>query len=392
MQDLTLIPLHEVLIANGYTLDRSKSSKMYPCVVNPNTNERFIVSKRGENYLYFNPNEQSDRGNIISFCRIHALDIKQLVKNYDENIEMAKSYTHDFFKAQTDPNLILKTYDSLEKVNKENMGQCLIFKQRGFDMDYIGQIENTLRKDEKNNIVIPNYKLADKEFGDIYKDKLFFLSGYTKRLNYPITKDRNGQELERPIKSIQSGAKGLEIINVNKDPKTISHIVISESIIDSLSLGQLKGLDPKKTMFVSTAGNFNAQNLEKTLFAILDKANNARIILAFDNDEKGIAFSEQIESKILKHTKKFPTTYKPFAKDCNDDLKITNITGLKNLNENTYQDWVYSKMLKYKITKDTSTRATLLHHFRKLNSLKPFNEENIQVFNNTRKHAAIKGL
>lgn len=391
MQDLTKLPLHEVLLVNGYVLDRVKSSKMYPCVVNPHTGERFIVSKRGENYLYFNPNESSDRGNILSFCKIHNVHIKELVSTYDHNIALAKSYNMDFFKAHKDPNTIVSDYKKLKLVNEKNLNQCLIFRQRGLDEQYLAKIKDAFRKDEKNNIVIPNYKLADKEFEGDRQDKLL-ISGYTKRLNFPITKDKDGNELGRPLKSLQYGAKGLEIINTNKDPKAIAHIVISENIIDSLSLGQLKNFDPNITMFVSTAGNFSLDSIERTLHHILDKTINAKVILAFDNDEKGHQYTQAVFDSIQKHTHKWATTYKPFAKDCNDDLKIYNITGLKSLNETDYQEWIYKKILKYRMTKDTQTRATLLHNFRKLDSLKPLNEENRQTFNAIRKHAAIKGL
>lgn len=84
--------------------------------------------------------------------------------------------------------------------------------------------------------------------------------------------------------------------------------------------------------------------------------------------------------------------YKPFSKDCNDDLKIHNITGIQTLNQENYQNWVHMKILKYKISNDTNTRALLLHNLRKLHSLKPLSEENIQIFNTIKKHASIKPL
>ena len=113
MQDLTKLPLHEVLLANGYKLDRVKSSKMYPCLVNVDNNERLIVSKKGENYLYFNPNDETDRGNILSFVRIRGLDIKELVANYDTNITLANEYKHQFFTHKQDSYQIIKAYKAL---------------------------------------------------------------------------------------------------------------------------------------------------------------------------------------------------------------------------------------------------------------------------------------
>ena len=95
MQDLTKLPLHEVLLANGYKLDRVKSSKMYPCLVNVDNNERLIVSKKGENYLYFNPNDETDRGNILSFVRIRGLDIYE---NLVFDMLIKRDFSLNYFK------------------------------------------------------------------------------------------------------------------------------------------------------------------------------------------------------------------------------------------------------------------------------------------------------
>ena len=362
MQDLTKLPLHEVLLANGYKLDRVKSSKMYPCLVNVDNNERLIVSKKGENYLYFNPNDETDRGNILSFVRIRGLDIKELVANYDTNITLANEYKH----------------------------QIPLFKQKGFDIEYLKPLQHTFKKDEHNNIVIPNFKLSSDDKN--YNPKIMFICGYTKRLNYPITKDKQGVELTRPLKSLQYGNKSLEILSGNKNPALIKNIIISENIIDSLSLGQMKNIPPQECVFISTAGNFNIKTLEESMLYILDKAPNARITLAFDNDTKGQSYTQEMEKNILTHTKKLPYIYKPFSKDCNDDLKIRNITDLKTLNQETYQGWAEAKILKYRVSNDTNTRALILHHLRKLHSLKPLNEANRNLFNTIKKHASIKLL
>ncbi|WP_394980699.1 toprim domain-containing protein [uncultured Helicobacter sp.] len=391
MQDLTTLPLHEVLLCNGYTLDRAKSSVRNPVLRNEN-GDKLVISKKGENYLYFNANSDSDRGNILSFARIRNLDVKTLIQNYDTNIDLAKEYKHNFFTTTKDPDAIHNEFKALKSLSQEDINNNILFKARGFDKQYMSVFANVIKQDERGNIVIPNYKLADNEFGESFKDKMIYICGYTKRLNYPITKDRNGIELEKPLKNLQKGSKGLEALSINKHAKEIKSIIISESIIDSLSLGQLRGFDPQTTMFLSTNGNFHADSLQKTLFAIIDKTPNAKITLAFDNDERGRAFRESLQDSILKATKKLPNTYKPFAKDCNDDLKIHNITGLKMLKEEAYQEWAYTKIIKYKMTKDTQTRAKLLNDFRRLDSLKPLNEENKQTFNAIRKHASIKGL
>ena len=66
----------------------------YPCLTNDN-GEHIIVSKKENNYLYFNPQNDTDRGNIISFCKFRNININDLIKNFDNNIEV--NNTNDFF-------------------------------------------------------------------------------------------------------------------------------------------------------------------------------------------------------------------------------------------------------------------------------------------------------
>ena len=63
-QDLTKLPLHQILMANGFTLHRSKSSINYPMLCHKESDLKLVVSKKGENYLYFNPHDPLDNGNI----------------------------------------------------------------------------------------------------------------------------------------------------------------------------------------------------------------------------------------------------------------------------------------------------------------------------------------
>ena len=243
----------------------------------------------------------------------------------------------------------------MSNITQEDIAQIPLFKQKGFDIEYLKPLQHTFKKDEHNNIVIPNFKLSSDDKN--YNPKIMFICGYTKRLNYPITKDKQGVELTRPLKSLQYGNKSLEILSGNKNPALIKNIIISENML-----------------------------------YILDKAPNARITLAFDNDTKGQSYTQEMEKNILTHTKKLPYIYKPFSKDCNDDLKIRNITDLKTLNQETYQGWAEAKILKYRVSNDTNTRALILHHLRKLHSLKPLNEANRNLFNTIKKHASIKLL
>lgn len=47
MQDLTKIPLHEILLCNGYEIDRSKSTALRPVLKNE-YGDKIIIKKRSQ--------------------------------------------------------------------------------------------------------------------------------------------------------------------------------------------------------------------------------------------------------------------------------------------------------------------------------------------------------
>lgn len=58
------IPLHELLLANGYEIIRSKSTRLNPVLESPNGHRVVISLMPGGDYLYFNPSDNDDKGNI----------------------------------------------------------------------------------------------------------------------------------------------------------------------------------------------------------------------------------------------------------------------------------------------------------------------------------------
>lgn len=69
------IPLQDILLANGYEIDREKSSSRNP-VLKSNGGHKVIISLMPSgDYLYFNPNDDRDRGNIYTLAKNHGLDI-----------------------------------------------------------------------------------------------------------------------------------------------------------------------------------------------------------------------------------------------------------------------------------------------------------------------------
>ena len=87
---------------------------------------------------------------------------------------------------------------------------------------------------------------------------------------------------------------------------SVKRVVLVESPIDAISLAVLERTDSKKTMYLSTdgAGSIPLELLEKK-----------EVVIAYDNDEAGVAMAETLKEKLPKAKLKLPK-----AKDWNEDL------------------------------------------------------------------------
>lgn len=387
MEDLTLLPLHKILICNGFVLNKDKSSKCNPVL--SNGEETLVVSKKGDHYLYFNTDGSNDRGNIINFCKNRRLDMKKLIKNYSDgglsNIKIPKYF--DDFDKENHRNSI-KDY---KKLNIYNTQKNQFFMNRGLYDSTIEIYKNCFRQDNYGNICFPHYKLFENK---TISKKIIPICGYTKRLVYPLYKDQDGNTRDKPLKNIHYGSKGLEILNINNNYEEIKQILFAESIVDALSFTQLykDKYNPNTMMLLSTGGNFHIEGIKPTLDEILRLCKKASIITCFDNDKEGLKFTECIRKYELETTKKGIATYKPFCKDVNDDLKLRQITQLKILNHQTLDTFLENQLLNYRSSGETTRRKKILEKIRKINDLKPLKQSYKDEFNQIYKHKAIKKL
>lgn len=410
-KDLTKIPLHEVLLYNEWNIDRAKTSSTNPVVFNEKTNEKLVISKKGENYLYFNVKNDEDRGNIYSFARNRGLNLSDLIKNYDTSIEIPDM---QFLKNNIGNNITEKSEYQVKKIIQDynEFDKCdllnnALLNRRGFSKEILQSYQGSIKQDDFGNITIPQYRLQNIESMQKEQVNMLKMCGYTTRLNFPITKNKDGSLREKPLKNINRGNKGLEIIGTNavlesikqNNKEHIQNIIISENILDSMSLLQIRGFAPNTTLLVSTSGQFSPNeesNILKTLDFMIEKMPNARINLAFDNDERGRKYNETLKNHIMQTRQSFhkmPNEFKPFSKDFNDDLLIIKTTNIKNLNQEEYDKWINYEIYKYQRTKDGNTRSLMLNSIRKLDSIKPISQENREYFNNFEyKHKAVKSL
>ena len=79
--EILSMPLNEILEQNGYFYKREKNSRNYLTMSNENGDTIVISRQNDGHYLYFNPNEDTDRGNIFSFCKNRGISYKNLIDN-----------------------------------------------------------------------------------------------------------------------------------------------------------------------------------------------------------------------------------------------------------------------------------------------------------------------
>ncbi|PAF46750.1 hypothetical protein BKH41_08555 [Helicobacter sp. 12S02232-10] len=332
------IPMDEILLKLGYEYKREKCTKRNFTMENQNGDLVVISRMSNDHYLYFNPFNDNDRGNIHSFCKNRGVSLKEIL--YANTFEYAHKLQYTDPKEKESNSL--KAIFEFEKFREAKGNSNYLEFQRGISRK-ISEAFN-IKLDDHNNVCFPHYcleKIPGFKKGE--KDLEFICqSGYTLKFRNPLFKDRDGNPLNKPIKSLCYGGKGLEIL---KSPdcthlSKVQNIIITESSIDSLSFFELKkergerNFDFNNTLLCATGGNKN-ESTTKVLEFIRDRATEATFILAMDQDEKGKYFTEQL--KELLKGRKIKEEYSEF-KDFNDDLRAFKIISKDKLNLETNQD------------------------------------------------------
>ena len=156
--NLVKLPLDEILLSNGWNIKKDKDSKNYRALENLETGDCVIISlQQNGDYLYFNPNDNQDRGNIYNFCKnrgitldYNALDIKNLQE------KLATSTLKPLTKTQEDEKTqqILNVFKEFQELPFNNP----LFSKRDLNPDLLQEIMG-LKQDDYNNIVVPSYTL-----------------------------------------------------------------------------------------------------------------------------------------------------------------------------------------------------------------------------------------
>lgn len=306
IKDLTKLPLHEILLNNGYFYKKDKNSQNWKALENANGDYVIVTKNSKGDYLYINPKDDNDKGNIINFSKNRGISYKDLI-NGEINYENIKD---DIKITATSDKTAINKYKALQAPQSINY----FTQERNIDKNLLSNFQG-IKSDKYQNIAIPTYAIKN------FNNKEFLsLNGFVNYLKTPITKDKDGQTYEKPLKQLCYGSKGLEMLKPNSvnSIKEIKDIIICESSIDSLSLAQIHNFKANNTLICATNGQFT-QSHKETLEFLKKEATNANFTLGFDNDEAGKQYKEKA-LEILPNAKHI----KPILKDFNDDLIIAN--------------------------------------------------------------------
>lgn len=293
----------------GYKIDKRKSSRYYKTL--KKNSDVIIVKRNSKNnhFVYFNAHNESDSGTIIDFLQNRGIgnlgQVRRFLSEYLKEKKEGKIKTVEDFEVRAtsisdNQNEVLREYSRLREITEDNY----LTKDRLIDYSLIERNKEHIFTDDRNNAVF----LLHNNRGE-----LIGLAKYNRRKFKQIVGE----------KGIWTSAIGKEDID------KIEKIVITESPIDALSYLELKE-DINKAFLISTQGQISDKTIDYVYSYIKAIYNHSKkkldIVLAFDNDQVGLSFTEKMREELSKRLEKNNIKVRfiidlPSSKDWNDELK-----------------------------------------------------------------------
>ncbi|QQW71746.1 hypothetical protein HG581_02365 [Helicobacter pylori] len=260
--NLTALPLHEILLDNGYTYNKNKTSKNNPCLKHENEEGSLVIFKnqnKDGSISYTYKETHTDKvGNIITLCKDRNISVEDLIAGKLEDYLNKQDNLKARNNTQENNEEVQKIREEFNNLKPYDLENATLIKKREIDVKLLEPYKEHLKTDSFNNLILATYlAFEDKRLNVIPIHQY----GINKRLNTPLTTDKEGNIRDKPLKSIAQGNKGIEVLYPN-DLNLVKNVIVTENIFDSLAYLELQDLDPKESVLISTAGQFNAQKLE----------------------------------------------------------------------------------------------------------------------------------
>ncbi len=460
--NLTSLPLHEILLDNGYVYNKNKTSKNNPCLKHENEEGSLVIFKNQnkDGYISYTYKEtHTDKvGNIITFCKDRNISVEDLIAGKLESYRNKKDTLQAMNNTQENNEEVQKIREEFKSLKPYDLENAALIKKREIDIKLLEPYKEHLKTDNFNNLILATYLAFENKNLNVIP---IHQCGINKRLNTPLSTDKEGNIRDKPLKSITQGNKGIEVLYPN-DLSLVKNVIVTENIFDNLAYLELQDLDPKESVLISTAGQFNKQKLELFFKSFFNQLHNRQqgaynnylreesqwqelvrqgranddfksvvietytdiiknyqrekhtpiynkrvektreyrkpkpinkpqesfnIILAFDNDIKGKEYREKCEGILYALTQQFPTIYKPFSKDCNDDLKLAHIIESKTTNIHIMAEFLESSLEKLN-SNDTpiQEKENIMDKLEQIDNIKPFNERLKGILENAKEN------
>ena len=317
------VNLVEVAREHGYEIVKEKSTDTSLQLTNGA--DKIVVSKNPDNnqWRYYKMHT-GEGGSVIDFLQ-------------NENPGMSLGEVRKYLREWNGESLEPWEYLERDKGNVERKGDERERIEYIWDKTLGGGLAGTIIKDDdEEHRGIPTDILQSL----CYSDRTIYKGGDEQSLYFKLF-DEGGNAcgiakhtLKGEKRLIKGSKKG--VWTDRKGIGEASRIVIAESPIDAISYRILDGTDVD--YLIATMGELSGTT-KKILESIGKKGGfrGKEIILAFDNDEAGERFTEEVKEIVEKYGGK-PIREKPANKDFNDDLKLlakksNNAIGMKGEEE-----------------------------------------------------------
>lgn len=275
--------------SKGFVLDRRGTSR-HSAVMRHSCGDKLIVarSKTGQ-YVYFNA-KGNDSGTIVDLCQQleggSLGDVRKSLRAYGGVASVDANATTLPFELQPsehDAARVLSAWMAAKPISK---GHPYLTKHRGISesIQIHPIFRDRIRIDGRGNMVVPHYNRAG-------------LCGFE-------VKNGNGQGTS--FTGFSPG--GVKALACSRPQAGDREMIVCETSVDMFSYATLFGVGGKR--FFSTAGQISPMQAECLRLAAAKMPADARVVLAFDNDDGGHKLATQIraalDSVAISVTEHFP--------------------------------------------------------------------------------------
>ncbi|GHP65154.1 hypothetical protein VN0229_14610 [Helicobacter pylori] len=272
--NLTSLPLHEILLDNGYVYNKNKTSKNNPCLKHENEEGSLVIFKnqnKDGSISYTYKETHTDKvGNIITFCKDRNISVEDLIAGKLESYRNKKDTLQARNNTQENNEEVQKIREEFKSLKPYDLENATLIKKREIDVKLLEPYKEHLKTDNFNNLILATYLAFENKNLNVI---LIHQCGINKRLNTPLSTDKEGNIRDKPLKSIAQGSKGIEVLYPN-DLSLVKNVIVTENIFDNLAYLELQDLDPKESVLISTAGQFNKQKLELFFKSFFNQLHN----------------------------------------------------------------------------------------------------------------------